>query len=349
MARILFGLCSVGLGHAIRSRTILEHLIKKNEVFILTSNESFAYLSNYFKNIHEIPGFELAFKRNKVLTMRTILKNLKKINPKNIAKINQVYKEIKTFNPELVISDWEPFSSLVARKLNLKLVSLDNQHYLMFGSYSYPKKYWLQRLKAAFIIKYLMKKPDSYLVMTLPKQKLKRNRNTIRINPVLRKPILSAIPKKRDYILVYQSTKTYARLFSMLKKIPGNFIVYGYNVSKRDRNLTFRSFNDKRKFFNDLVNCRAVITNGGFTLISEAIHLKKPILTVPIKKHFEQILNSLYVKNNSLGECYTNLTERNIRSFIKDLDSFKTVAAHQRNNRDFYDVLDRTIGEMVRK
>jgi len=346
MSRILYGLCSVGLGHAIRSRTILEHLSKKHELFIVASGDSFAYLSNYFKNIHEIEGLQLAFRSNKTLTIKTILKNLKKINPRTASRLKNVYKKIEEFNPDLVISDWEPFTSYTAKKLKLKLLSVDNQHYIMHGIYAYPKTQYLQKLKAQFILKALTRKADKYIIMALPKQKLKYNKNIIKTRPVIRKTILSAKPKKRNYILVYQSTKTYSKLLSMLKTIPENFIIYGYNISKRDNNLVFRSFNDKRRFFNDLINCKAIITNGGFTLISEAIHMKKPILAIPIKKHFEQYMNSLYIKKNNLGDFRKNLTKHNLRDFISRLESYKTISTNQKNNYDFYQTLDKSIEEL---
>ncbi|WP_263641100.1 glycosyltransferase family protein [Methanobrevibacter arboriphilus] len=55
------------------------------------------------------------------------------------------------------------------------------------------------------------------------------------------------------------------------------FIVYGFNKEGIEGNLTFRKFNED-KIYEDMSNAKAVITNGGFTLISEAIYLKKTYL-----------------------------------------------------------------------
>ena len=79
MARILFGLCSVGLGHVIRSKILIDHLIKKHDLFIVAGHNSYTYLRKYYGNrVHNIEGLELVFRKNMVLSLRTLLKNLRK-------------------------------------------------------------------------------------------------------------------------------------------------------------------------------------------------------------------------------------------------------------------------------
>lgn len=54
------------------------------------------------------------------------------------------------------------------------------------------------------------------------------------------------------------------------------------SARKNDGNLQFKNFNED-EFYRDLASCRAVITNGGFSLMTEALYLQKPILSVPVK------------------------------------------------------------------
>ena len=68
-----------------------------------------------------------------------------------------------------------------------------------------------------------------------------------------------------------------------------------------DKNLTYKLFNEN-EFYNDLASAKAVICNGGFTFISEAISLKKPIYSVPAIGNFEQTLNGFYVQKLGYGE-----------------------------------------------
>ena len=100
-----------------------------------------------------------------------------------------------------------------------------------------------------------------------------------------------------------------------------NFIVYGFNIEKVEKNITFRKFNEDQ-FFKDLGSCKAVLTNGGFTLISESIYLKKPVLSIPVKGQFEQILNAIYLERLGYGEFHEELSVDVILNFLSNLDIY---------------------------
>ena len=68
---------------------------------------------------------------------------------------------------------------------------------------------------------------------------------------------------------------------------------------------------------------KAIIVNGGFTMISEAIYLKKPIYSTPAHKNFEQILNGFYVEKLGFGESHENLDVKKIESFLHNLDKYQ--------------------------
>lgn len=54
-------------------------------------------------------------------------------------------------------------------------------------------------------------------------------------------------------------------------------------------------------FLRLLEGCSYVIQGGGHTLMSEALHLGKPILTLPLKAMVEQRFNALYVERLNYG------------------------------------------------
>jgi uncharacterized protein (TIGR00661 family) len=53
----------------------------------------------------------------------------------------------------------------------------------------------------------------------------------------------------------------------------------------------------------DLASAKAVISTAGFTLISEALYLQKPMLLMPNGGIFEQTLNAIYLEREGLGEA----------------------------------------------
>ena len=110
--------------------------------------------------------------------------------------------------------------------------------------------------------------------------------------------------------------------FKILKSLNENFIVYGFNKDEIDENLTYKPFNED-EFYEDLASAKAVVCNGGFTFISEAITLKKPIYSVPAIGNFEQTLNGFYVQKLGYGEYHENMSPRKLRIFLKRLDKYQ--------------------------
>ena len=108
--------------------------------------------------------------------------------------------------------------------------------------------------------------------------------------------------------------------------------------------MTYRKFNED-KFFGDLGSCKAVIANGGFTLISEAIYLKKPVLSVPVKGQFEQILNAIYLERLGYGEFHEQLSIEVLENFLKDLKKYDEALKtyNQDGNKSILGEIDRQI------
>ena len=162
--------------------------------------------------------------------------------------------------------------------------------------------------------------------------------------PILRKEILDIEPVKGDHVLVYQTSTSNSKLIEILKDINENFIVYGFDMEKVDKNLTYRKFNEDR-FFNDLGSCKAVLANGGFTLISESIYLKKPVLSIPVKGQFEQIMNAIYLERLGYGEYHEELEIDVVQDFLSKLDIYNNslLSYHQDGNKDILKEIDSLI------
>lgn len=112
-------------------------------------------------------------------------------------------------------------------------------------------------------------------------------------NPILRDSITKQIPSYGEHILVYQtSNSAMSWLPSLLRSMYPHtlFKFYGFGSLLR-----------AEEFECDLANCKFVITNGGHGVISEALHLRKPIITMPIINHYEQQLNASYVEHLGYG------------------------------------------------
>ena len=75
-------------------------------------------------------------------------------------------------------------------------------------------------------------------------------------------------------------------------------------------------------FLADLVTARGVITGGGFSLLSEAVYLGKPVLSVPLRGQFEQLMNARYLEREGYGLCAPAVDTPVLEAFLERLDGF---------------------------
>ena len=320
--RIFYSVCGEGMGHAIRSSVILEHLTKKYDVYIFSSERAYEFLSNKFDNVFEIGGFNTVYENNVVRTKKTFFKALK-ANPTNLKEgYNVLYKECKRIKPNIIISDFENYASMLSKLMNIPLISLDNIHMLTQCEYDYPPHHRADMLTAKAVTKSYILRPKRHIITTFFYPPLKHPNMTALYPPVLREEIMKLEPVGGDHVLVYQTAESSINLMEELKKLNHKFIVYGFNKDDVDENLTYRSFNEKQ-IFEDMRTAKAIIVNGGFTMISEAIYLKKPIYCTPAHKNFEQILNGFYVEKLGFGESHDDLDVNKIESFLDNLDKYQ--------------------------
>lgn len=344
MANIIYGVAGEGMGHAIRSAVVIEHLLKKHEVVIVSSGKAFYYLSKRFNNVYKIMGLRFVIKKNKVKDIRTFFYNVIRILKGSLKSIRIIKHLIKKNKIDIAITDFEPFTNMAAGRL--PLISIDNIHIIQNCRVEVSKKNLRLYLIARWVIHIFAYNADYFLITTFFFPKI-RGKNTFLFAPVLREPILNANKKsENEYILVYQSSDSNKRLIRDIKNVNYNFLVYGF-LGKKKKNITFREFNE-RDFIKDLANCTAVITNGGNLLISEAIFLGKPVLVIPILKHFEQLMNAAYFKKLGYGLYIRKSNEKAISKFISNIDFYKTNLRKYRrsDNSKFFEKLDYLIAAL---
>ena len=320
--RILYSVCGEGMGHAIRTDVILKHLPPHHEVHIFSSDRAYQYLAERYDNVYEIGGFNTVYEDNTVSNTKTFIKGMKGLPSDLRDSLRLMYSVAKSVKPHLIISDFEIYSNLLAKILRLPLISLDNMHIITQAEIEVSYRYRTERLEAEGVVRPFIMMPRRYLINTYFYPPLKNPKKAKLFPPVLREEIMDMQPEEGWHILVYQTSDSNLELLDLLKELDEEFIVYGFHKDQKDANLTFKSFNDE-EFFQDLASCRAVITNGGFTLISEALYLHKPVLSVPVKKQFEQILNAIYLERLGYGKFHEDLEPEDVLKFLSRLDTYR--------------------------
>src|SRR5262249_32688904 len=117
-----------------------------------------------------------------------------------------------------------------------------------------------------------------------------------------------------------------------------------------DGNLRYRPFSEST-FIDDLRTAGGVIASAGFTLMGEAVYLRRPLLAVPVKKQFEQGLNARCLGREGYGRGAEEVTEERLGAFLERLPDFrrKLAAYNQDGNKDLLASLRATLASAVRR
>ncbi len=330
--RIFYSLCGEGLGHAIRSAVVIEYLIKEGyDLVVFASDRAYDYLSNKFENVYYIGGFNTVYEDNRVRNKKTFAYNMKDVPSDLTHNMRIMYKLANKFKPDIVVSDFEFYANLLSHMLRIPLISIDNMHVLTEANYSASPKYSKDRLFSEAVVHAFIQKARRTLIYSYFYPKLKNPETTKYVKPIIRDSIMELKPKVGEHILVYQTSQSNEKLLELLKENSDKeFIIYGFNKDERDENLLFRKFSEDQ-LYEDFKDAKCVITNGGFSFITEALQLEKPVLSIPVNKQFEQILNAIYIDRLGYGKHHDKITQNILDNFLDNVEVYR------KNIRDNYD------------
>jgi uncharacterized protein (TIGR00661 family) len=313
-----------GMGHATRSKVIIDFLLKEHNVQVVSSSRAYQFLVKSFpQNVHEIKGLHFAYRNAQVSKLGTFLLNLKSAPTNLIHNFSKYLFIDKSFEPDVVISDFESFTNFFAKHHRIPLISIDNMQVMDRCTLDIPipKDERNNYKLAKAIVNAKVPGCRHYFISSFFDAEIRKSNTTI-VPPIIRDAIQRAAPSKGNHILVYQTSSSLSGMKEILRQVRNlDFFVYGFNKDERDGNVIFKTFSEQG-FVDDLASSAAVIANGGFSFISEAVYLRKPILSFPLKNQFEQFMNAAYIQKLGYGRHFDELSADAVKAFLYDLDSF---------------------------
>lgn len=350
--KILYGVPGEGMGHATRSKVIIQYLLEQNhDVRVVSSERAYTFLNAAFPGrVTEIKGLHFAYKNAKISKSGTFMLNLKSAG-KNLVH-NYIKKlEIEhTFEADLVISDFESFAYFYAKMHQLPIISIDNMQVMNRCklNIAISKEEESNFTLAKQIVKAKVPGCNQYLISSFFEAEISK-KNTQLVPPIIREAILQAKPKEGNHILMYQTSSSLENVQETLAKLPTeNFIVYGMNQNYTAENVQYKPFSET-EFIADFASAKAVIANGGFSFLSEAVYLHKPIYSFPIDGQFEQYMNAAYIEKLGYGRHFKSLGSDQLKAFLYDLPHFKKQLAQyeQKGNEKLFETLNLQLDNLV--
>ena len=246
-------------------------------------------------------------------------------------------REIRKFNPDLIVSDFEPAGITAAKLLGKKCIVIFGYNPELLKEYTktnkLSKKCWFE----ARYFESLYDKADFVIIPTL--LGLKRQEILYHyVNPVIRKEpadlasnktIMTRLKLKKEPIVVMLGGSDFGLklakgISKIAHKLNEQFIVFGsHKQLPASKNFKHKRF--APDFLDYLKVSKAVITLGGQKMLSECLAFKKPMLVFPIQDHVEQLMNAYSLRsvavvgNKSTGSGL----EKEVRLFIKNIPKLK--------------------------
>jgi uncharacterized protein (TIGR00661 family) len=327
MANILYGVNGEGSGHSTRAKEVISHLQERGHtVRVVSFDRGLRNLSESFE-VTEIFGFRFAYVNNRMRYRRTLAKNLITA-PRAARSMARLARQVEDWKIELVVTDFEPLSCHVGHRKRLPVISIDNQHCLTNAQVSLPSHFRRDAAAAKLVTRLMTPRADAYLVTSFFSARIKK-RNTFLFPPILRREVLAVTPTSGDYLLVYVTSPS-PDLVKLLQQVRAKFVAYGFGLEGQQGNILFKK-PQMEGFLRDLAGCKGIVANAGFSLVSEALHLGKPYLAVPVRNQFEQIFNAYYLDKTGYGAWWQDLNRERIESFLFNLPYFaENLAAYPR-------------------
>ncbi|MBQ9536863.1 MAG: teichoic acid biosynthesis protein [Desulfovibrionaceae bacterium] len=328
MGRVLYGVHGTGHGHAMRGLTIARKL-KQHEFLFVANDDALHVLEPEF-NVFHLPNLGTVFKNYRIDFAATISKAIPLLFERK-KYLKQLLDVIDKFKPDVCMTDLEYFVPYAAKIAHLPCLTLDHQHIITCCQHNLPPNFWFDTFIQGLTPRYLFAPTEANLLISFYAPPILPKYHARIAPPILRDRVLQAKSSDAGHILVYQSNSTSPALLEFLQRATKRTCyIFGYaQTSGSLANLRFCAKSEEG-FLRLLESCAYVIQGGSHTLMSEALYLGKPILSLPLGAMLEQRFNALYLERLGYGKAALmhNLHEELLQQFEANLDHYRqTISA----------------------
>ncbi|MBN1830837.1 MAG: hypothetical protein JW896_01870 [Deltaproteobacteria bacterium] len=299
--KILYGVQATGNGHISRSREVIRRLKEMGQdvqVIFSGRDPSLLWDIETFEPYDAFRGLTFITRRGKVRKFRTALQ----------LNLFQFYRDVFSYDTsgfDLVVTDFEPVSSRIARRNGIPSIGVGHQY--------------------AFLHEIPVKKADPFsmwVIRNFAPADYSVGLHWHHFNKPILPPIIPAhlkanSPIKQEKILVYLPFESIEDIESLLRPITTHdfFIYCDIAGAIDDGNIHLRPFS-RDGFLKDLQECNGVISNAGFEFLSEAFYLGKKALIKALSGQIEQASNAFVVSQLKLGMIMPKLNRNTVKEFL---------------------------------
>lgn len=288
--KIFYAIQATGNGHISRATQLYPYLLQYGTVdFFLSGNNASLDLKIPIR--YKSNGCSLYYSKCGGLDYWNIAKNIKP---------RQIYKDADSLplkDYDVVINDFDAITSLACKMQNVHSVQLGHQASFLSKNTPRPDK---KNIMGELILQHYAKAPKNIGLHF-------ENYDSFIRPPMIKDKIIEASPKNLQHITVYLPSfdqDCLEKAFHKLHDVTFHWFLSSVTHKHTIQNITYYPVNQKQ-FNKSLITCDGIITGGGFETPAEALYLKKKVLSIPIRNHYEQECNAAALKKLGVPVVYT--------------------------------------------
>ncbi|MDR1947584.1 MAG: hypothetical protein LBQ51_10535 [Desulfovibrio sp.] len=302
MARILYGVQGDANGHISRALAAAE-LFSGHE-WLFAGGGAAAQARDAGHAYEALPMIATEVRGNRVRILPSLL-NMGRVIAGRDAWVRKVGEIIRSFDPDLILIDYEYFIPRAANALGRHWFSLDHLHMIVRSQAPRIAGQTPARLMMTTAMRVYMPAPERCLLVSFHAQPLLYPLRDELFAPLPRSDAVSAGVASAGHdpgghALVYLPGCDLGAIIASFGSRRREFKIYGHGARPASGNLSFRPAG-RESFLEDLASCAYVVSYGGHGLLSEALFLGKPCLCLPLRFQYEQHWNAYFVQQNGYG------------------------------------------------
>jgi UDP:flavonoid glycosyltransferase YjiC (YdhE family) len=308
----LFVINGLGMGNSTRCHAVIEHLAAAGcRVHVLTSGNGLNYFEgkSCVQSLTPMASFFYSGTKGGISGWST-LKSLHTLYGISRTKRHQVAEAVRKIQPDIAVTDSE-YTIAPLRKSRIPIVGLNTSEMVVDQYLKLPaapgtrSHFWFVEFSDYLFHRHYCDFVLSPFPLRTPTRHPRRFR---RIGLIIRRELQEAAPRadgpfpaprelKRVVFMLSGSVHA-SRIQFGEQPLPFQVDVVGRTGESRE-NLTYHG----RQMNNTglLAKADALVINGGYSAVSEAFWLRKPVFVVPIGGHAEQYVNACLVRDLGLG------------------------------------------------
>jgi uncharacterized protein (TIGR00661 family) len=299
--RILYGVQGTGNGHISRSREIIRYLKADGhrvDVVITGRDPALLWDMDVFEPFVTMEGLTFSTRRGRLQYLQTA----RRLN------LFRFFADIQSYDArgvDVVITDFEPVTARIARRHHLPCIGIGHQ-------YAFRHKIPIAGFDPAAV----------YVIRNFAPAQHSLGLHWHHFNQPILPPVIPAqmpigATPLESKMLVYLPFEEIADIRRLLAPFESyQFFIYHQIPAAVDTGHLHSRTYSRQGFLKDLAESSGVITNAGFELASEALHLGKKILVKPLARQMEQLSNAKALAALKLGITMKRLDPEVVEGFL---------------------------------